>query len=189
MNPIFRNTLISGIIMVAAFLILLLFRPEEGSRNMDNLGGPGTTMLFILGMILPGFLFGSALCLALPYVTENNKVIFTLLSGFLYMGLAYGAISRGSTSTLPIVIASGLGGFIIMLMVHYLLHPLPLLQSLIVGTIIGVIAALPFFIIFQSPDEAKSIDKIAGIIGLGIYLYWQAGMGIYLSKIMNTVIE
>ncbi len=186
MNPIFRNTLISGVLMIAAFLILLLFRPEEGSRNINNISSPGTTMLFILGMILPGFLFGLALSLALPSVVFAKKTIFTLLSGFLYMGLVFGSIARGSTSTLPIVIASGIGGFVIMLLVHFLLHPLPLLQSLVVGAVIGVIAAIPFFMMFQSPEEAKSIGKIAGIIGLGIYLYWQAGIGFYLSKVMET---
>ncbi|MGB1243753.1 MAG: hypothetical protein ACPG49_14605, partial [Chitinophagales bacterium] len=68
MNPIFRNSLISGILMVLAFLVLFFLRPEEGSRNMDNISSPGTTMLFILGMIAPGFLFGLALSMALPSV-------------------------------------------------------------------------------------------------------------------------
>ncbi|MGB0930222.1 MAG: hypothetical protein ACPGVB_05570 [Chitinophagales bacterium] len=187
MNPIFRNSLISGTLIVLAFLALFLLRPEEGSRNMDNIGSPGTTMLFVLGMILPGFLFGLALSLAMPDVTQNKRVIFTLLSGFLYMGLVFGSIARGSTSTLPIVIASGIGGLVIMLLVHFLLYPLPLLQSLGVGTVIGLIAAIPFFMMFQSPEEAKSIGKIAGIIGLGIYLYWQAGIGFYLSKVIENV--
>ncbi|MEZ4885242.1 MAG: hypothetical protein R3E32_10990 [Chitinophagales bacterium] len=187
MNPIFRNTLFSGTLMVVAFLLLLLLRPEEGSRNINNISSPGTTMLFILGMIVPGFLFGLALSLALPSVVVVKKTIFILLSGFLYMGLVFGAISRGSTFTLPIVIASGIGGFVMMLLVHFLLHPIPLTQSLVAGAIIGLIAAIPFFMLFQSPEEAKSIGKIAGIVGLGIYLYWQAGIGFYLSKVMDNV--
>lgn len=187
MNPIFRNTLLSGTLMVVAFLILLLFRPEEGSRSMDNISSPGTTMLFLLGMIIPGFLFGLALSLAMPSVVFSKKIIFTLLSGFLYMGLVFGSIARGSVSTLPVVIASGIGGLVIMLLVHFLLHPIPLFQSLAVGAVIGLVAAIPFFMMFQSPEEAKSIGKIAGIIGLGIYLYWQAGIGFYLSKVIGTV--
>ena len=187
MNPIFRNTLASGTFMLLAFLLLFLFRPEEGSRSIDNISSPGTTVLFVLGMILPGFLFGTALSLALPSVTLGKKIIFIILSGFLYMGLVFGAIAKGSSSTFPIVIASGIGGFLMMLLVHFLLHPLPLVQSLMVGVVIGVIAAIPFFLMFQAPEEAKSIGKIAGILGLSIYLVWHAGIGLYLSKVIKEV--
>lgn len=172
--------------MTLAFLLLFLLRPEEGSRNIDNISSPGTKMLFVLGMILPGFLFGMAMILATPSVTAIKKIAFFLLSGFLYMGLVVGAIGKGSASTLPIVIASGIGGVIIMLLVHFLLFSIPLPKSILVGLVIGVLSALPFFWMFQSPEEAKSIGRIAGIIGLSIYFFWQAGIGYYLSTVIKV---
>ncbi len=185
MNPIFRNTLISGAMMMLAFLLLFLLRPEEGSRNIDNISSPGTTMLFVLGMILPGFLFGLAMVLATPSVSAVKKIAFFLLSGFLYIGLVIGAIGKGSASTLPIVIASGIGGVVIILLVHFLLYSIPLPKSVLIGLVIGILSSLPFFWMFQSPEEAKSIGRIAGVIGLSIYFFWQAGMGYYLSTVIR----
>ncbi|MFK7907746.1 MAG: hypothetical protein AB8B69_21585 [Chitinophagales bacterium] len=185
MNPIFRNTLISGLIIMTAFLVLLLLRPEEGSRNMDQISNPGTTMLFLFGMVLPGFLFGIALSLAMPSVLVSKKIAFITLSGILYIGLAFGAVTNGSTSTFPVVVVSAIGGVLMVVLVHFLLHPLPLAQSLVVGLVIGLIAAAPFLLMFQSPEEAKSIGSIAGMMGLSLFLIWQGGMGFYLSKVIE----
>ncbi len=185
MNPIFRNTLISGLIIMLAFLVLLLLRPEEGSRNMNQISSPGTTMLFLLGMILPGFLFGTALSLAMPLVLMSKKIAFITLSGILYIGLAFGAVTNGSTSTFPIVVASATGGVLVIFLIHFLLHPLPLTKSLAVGLAIGLVSALPFLLLFQSPEEAKSIGSIAGMMGLSIFLIWQGGMGFYLSNVIK----
>ncbi|MGB1243483.1 MAG: hypothetical protein ACPG49_13230 [Chitinophagales bacterium] len=185
MNPIFRNTFISGLLIMAAFLILLLLRPEEGSRNMNQISNPGTTILFLLGMIIPGFLFGIALSLAMPSVLMFKKIVFIILSGILYIGLSFGAVTNGSISTFPIVVVSAIGGVLMMFLVHFLLYPLPLAKSLAVGLVIGLISAVPFFLLFQSPEEAKSIGHIAGIMGLSIFLLWQSGIGFYLSKVIE----
>jgi len=99
--------------------------------------------------------------------------------------LAFGAVTNGSISTFPVVVVSAIGGVLMVFLVHFLLHPLPLAQSLAAGLVIGLISAAPFFLMFQSPEEAKSIGSIAGIIGLSLFLIWQSGMGFYLSKVIE----
>ncbi|MEM7102229.1 MAG: hypothetical protein AAF502_03785 [Bacteroidota bacterium] len=178
---VLRNTVISGITLLLLFLLFKVSNDPDAPRTIDNISSTRSTLLFISAFILPGLLFGMAVAAGTPRLENKqvNKLFYVILCGLLYVGLFIPSI-RSATHVL---VFSGLGAFGVTVLYHLLINKLNSLPIYaLIAAVGGMLAALPMFLFFDSPEMEEGLKDKMPFLPLLIFPIWHILVGGIIAK-------
>jgi hypothetical protein len=141
--------------------------------------------IYVFADILPGFIYGTMLSLTHP-AAPIRKVLFILLSGGLFMAVAWMAFSsdlsqRSLLASLPM--ASIFGAIVLYLLYYYLINKdLSFDKGLWLMLVCGLVSSVPMLIGAVMISRISTTRSKAGVICmLSVFIIWQTLFGWNLS--------